>query len=178
VRVPIYEYYCRPCNGVFELLRPVTAASRPQPCPECDEDTPRIVSKTFSAFTLRDGLPRRLPDTGGYWHFEQSVSSPINGPSYQGVTHPELTPYGSDMEAPSVEEIERWEQVLGERRAVEAEIDGTVIDSEFERAKSAFAERMTAVPASKPVEKAKKRLVQTDMANVRKVHEAKERRAR
>jgi putative FmdB family regulatory protein len=176
--VPIYEYYCEPCNGVFELLRPVTAASRPQPCPECDEDAARMVSKTFSAFTLRDGLPRRLPDTGGYWHFEQGVSSPINGPSYQGVTHPELTPYGSDMETPSVEEIEHWEETLGERRRVESEIDGTVIDAEFERQKSSFAERMTAAPGSKRVERAKKRLVQTDLANVRKVQNAKARRAR
>lgn len=176
--MPIYEYYCEPCNGVFELLRPVRDAPKPQPCPECDEDAGRMLSKTFAAFTLRDGLPRRLPDTGGFWHFEQRVSSPINGPSYQGVTHPELTPYGSDLEAPDVEEIERWEQALGERRQVEAEIDGTVIDAEFESQKSAFAERLTAVPASKHVEKAKKRLVQTDLANVRKVKNAKARRAR
>ena len=176
--MPIYEYYCEPCNGVFELLRPVRDAGKVQPCPECDEDTPRIVSKTFSAFTLRDGLPRRLPDTGGYWHFGQSVSTPINGPSYQGVTHPELEPYGRDFDAPSVEEIERWEHTLGERRAVEAEVDGRVIDSEFERAKSSFSERLAAVPGSKAVAKARRRLVQTDTANVKKVQQARERRAR
>lgn len=176
--MPIYEYYCADCNGVFEQLRPVRDAGKPQPCPECDEDAARIVSRTFSAFTLRDGLPRRLPDTGGFWHFEQSVSSPINGPSYQGVTHPEITPYGSDMETPGVEEIERWEQALGDRRAAEAEIDGTVIDSEFERAKGAFAERLAVRPVSKRVQQATKRLVQSDLANVRKVKEAKERRAR
>lgn len=176
--MPIYEYYCRPCNGVFELLRSVRDASRPQPCPECDEDTPRMVSRTFSAFTLRDGLPRRLPDTGGYWHFDQKVSSPITGPSYQGITHPEITPYGSDMETPGVEEIERWEERLGERRAVEAEIDGTVIDSEFEREKSAFAERLAVRPSSKHVARAAKNLVQSDLTNVRKVKEAKDRRAR
>lgn len=176
--MPIYEYYCDPCHGVFELLRPVREGSKSQPCPECDEDAARMLSRTFTAFTLRDGLPRRLPDTGGFWHFEQSVSSPINGPSYQGVTHPELTPYGSDMEAPDVEEVERWEQALGERRAVEAEIDGTVIDSEFERQKAAFAERLTTVPASKQVEKAKQRLVRSDLRNVKRVKDAKERRAR
>jgi putative FmdB family regulatory protein len=176
--VPIYEYYCADCNGVFEKLRPVRDASTPQPCPECDEDAARMVSRTFTAFTLRDGLPRRLPDTGGFWHFEQSVSSPINGPSYQGMTHPEITPYGSDMETPDVEEIERWEQRLGERRAVEAEIDGTVIDSEFEREKAAFAERLAVRPASKHVAKATKNLVQSDLTNVRKVREAKDRRAR
>ena len=176
--MPIYEYYCEDCNGVFEKLRPVRDAAKPQSCPECDEDAARIVSSTFTAFTLRDGLSRRLPDTGGFWHFEESVSSPINGPSYQGVTHPEVTPYGSDMETPGVEEIERWEHSLGERRAVEAEIDGTVIDSEFEREKAAFAERLAVRPASKLVEKATKNLVQSDLTNVRKVKDAKGRRAR
>ena len=176
--MPIYEYYCEDCNGVFEKLRPVRDAAKPQSCPECDEDAARIVSSTFTAFTLRDGLPRRLPDTGGFWHFEESVSSPINGPSYQGVTHPEVTPYGSDMETPGVEEIERWEHSLGERRAVEAEIDGTVIDSEFEREKAAFAERLAVRPASKLLEKATKNLVQSDLTNVRKVKDAKGRRAR
>lgn len=176
--MPIYEYYCADCNGVFEKLRPLQDAANPQSCPECDEDAARIVSRSFTAFTFRDGLPRRLPDTGGFWHFERSVSSPINGPSYQGVTHPELTPYGSDMETPDVEEIERWEHRLGERRAVEAEIDGTVIDSEFEREKAAFAERLAVRPASKPVEKATKNLVLSDLKNVRNVKEAKGRRAR
>ena len=42
----------------------------------------------------------------------------------------------------------------------------------------ALAERMTAAPGSKRVERAKKRLVQTDLANVRKVQNAKARRAR
>ena len=176
--MPIYEYYCEPCNGVFELLRPVRDASKSQPCPECDGDAGRMISKTFAAYTLRDGLPRRLPDDGGFWHFEQRVGSPINGPSYQGVTHPDLTPYGSDMEAPAVEEIEAWDHELGVRRDAEAQIDGTVIDAEFERQKASFAERLTVAKGSKKVEQAKRRLVQRDLQNVRRVQTEKKRRAR
>lgn len=174
--MPIYEYYCEPCNGVFELLRPATAGSKPQPCPECDEDAARLVSKTFSAFTVRDGLPRRLPDTGGYWHFNQSVSSPITGPSYQGMVHPELE--DRSIEAPALEEIEQWEQVLETRRRTEAEIDGTVIDGEFERAKSSFAERVAGTTSSNTVERAKRRLVQRDLEGIKNVNEQRKRRAR
>ena len=32
--MPVYEYYCEPCNGVFELLRPARESSKAQPCPE------------------------------------------------------------------------------------------------------------------------------------------------
>ena len=66
--MPLYEYYCRECDGAFELLRPVREAAKAQPCPVCDEDADRIVSKEWSAFIFRDGYSRRLPDDGGYWH--------------------------------------------------------------------------------------------------------------
>jgi len=175
--MPIYEYYCEPCNGVFELLRPTSAASKPQPCPECDEDAARMVSRTFSAFTVRDGLPRRLPDTGGYWHFNQSVSSPITGPSYQGMVHPELEDHSLD--APSMEEIEHWEQILETRRATEAEINGTVIDGEFERAKTSFAERVAGTTSTNTsIERAKRRLVQRDLEGIQNVQKQRKRRAR
>ncbi len=62
--MPLYEYYCEPCNGIFELLRSAREASKPQPCPECDEDAQRIISREWAAFTFREGFPRRLPDTG------------------------------------------------------------------------------------------------------------------
>jgi len=33
--MPLYEYFCEPCNGIFEELRPIREASDPVPCPEC-----------------------------------------------------------------------------------------------------------------------------------------------
>lgn len=89
--MPVYEYYCEPCNGIFELLRPAREASKAQPCPECDDDAKRIISREWSAFIYREGSPRRLPDTGGYWHLGKHVSKPLTG-SFNGsaLRHPEL----------------------------------------------------------------------------------------
>jgi putative FmdB family regulatory protein len=175
--MPVYEYFCSSCDGVFELLRPVREASQDQPCVQCDRDAKRIMSREFAAFTFREGWPRRLPDDGSYWHFEQKVSSPINGPSYQGVTHPGLDPSGSHLQAPTLEEIEHWEQELSARREVEGEIDGTIINTDFEREKAAFAERLSATRGTRRVEDAKRRLIRKDLEDVVRVHQKKARRA-
>jgi len=106
--MPLYEYFCEPCNGVFELLRPTRDASREQPCPQCDEDSKRIISKEWSAFIFRDGAARRLPDTGGYWHMGKHVSEPMRGTVKSGFTHKELD--DSPPERPfTVEDLERLE---------------------------------------------------------------------
>ena len=103
--MPLYEYYCADCHGVFELLRPAREASAAQPCPECDGDAPRIVSN-FEAFTFRDGYPRKLPDDGAYWHLGQKVSSPVTGP-VEANEHPELlAKTRRPPTAPTVEETE------------------------------------------------------------------------
>ena len=73
--MPLYEYYCERCNGVYEALRPMREASLPVPCPECDRDGQRIMS-SFSAFVFRDGLPRRIPDKGTYWSWDGEVKRP------------------------------------------------------------------------------------------------------
>ena len=75
--MPLYEYYCEHCTGVFELIRPVREAARPQPCPECDNDAKRIMSKEWAAFIYRDGMPRRLPDRGKYWHVFEEKDTPM-----------------------------------------------------------------------------------------------------
>lgn len=101
--MPLYEYYCEQCNGVFELIRPVRDAARPQPCPECDDDAKRILSKEWAAFIYRDGMPRRLPDRGKYWHvFEEKdtpmttsvIESPEANPRYVKRQEPEEAPLG------------------------------------------------------------------------------------
>ncbi len=87
--MPVYEYYCEPCNGIFEVLRPIREASYPQPCPVCDRDGQRVMPSSFMAFTFRDGYPRRIPDKGTYWHLGKEVSAPVRGPARPNE-HPEI----------------------------------------------------------------------------------------
>ncbi len=105
--MPVYEYQCPECDVRFELLRPAREASLDQPCPTCDADSRRVMSRQWSAFVFRDGRPRQLPDDGGYWHLGQKVSKPITG-AVDGIRHPEV-----NKQAPpkpmSVEELERYE---------------------------------------------------------------------
>jgi putative FmdB family regulatory protein len=85
--MPLYEYYCEPCNGVFEMIRPMREAAEPVPCPECIKDAPRIMS-SFTAFTFRDGYPRRIPDKGTFWHMGKEVKKRAR--KMKGWEHPEL----------------------------------------------------------------------------------------
>ena len=87
--MPLYEYYCEPCNGIFEALRPLKEASEPFPCPVCDKEGRRIMPTSFNAFTFRDGYPRRIPDKGTYWHLGKEVKSPVTGP-VRPNEHPEI----------------------------------------------------------------------------------------
>ncbi len=106
--MPLYEYYCEPCNGVLELLRPARDASKLQPCPQCDEDSKRIVSKQWSAFVFREGAARRLPDDGGYWHLGQKVAQPLTG-AVQGFEAPEVRPARPSHAPPAVDDISQSE---------------------------------------------------------------------
>lgn len=87
--MPLYEYYCESCDGIFEALRPMREASDPVPCPVCDRDGRRIMPTSFAAFTFREGYPRRLPDKGTYWHLGKEVKSRIRGP-VRPFEHPEI----------------------------------------------------------------------------------------
>ena len=87
--MPLYEYYCEHCDGVFETLRSMRDAGEPSPCPVCDRDGQRIMPTSFTAFTFRDGLPRRIPDRGTYWHLGKEVSKPITGGGV-AYEHPEV----------------------------------------------------------------------------------------
>ena len=87
--MPLYEYLCRHCEGIFEALRPMREASDPVPCPECDRDGERIMPTSFNAFTFRDGYPRKLPDRGTYWHMGKEVKNRIKG-AFRPFEHPEI----------------------------------------------------------------------------------------
>lgn len=166
--MPMYEYYCEACEGVFELLRPVREAGLDQPCPSCDEDARRIVSKEWSAFIFREGAARRLPDDGSYRHLGKKVSKPITGPS-DGFTHPELTPPESKIVPPSLEEIERWEHKQAQRREAQAASGVNMVNVEHEREKATFANRLLKTRGTKKVQQAKSRLVQTGIEEARRV---------
>ena len=85
--MPLYEYYCESCDGIFEAIRQMREASLPVPCPVCNRDGGRIMS-SFNAFTFRDGYPRRIPDKGTFWHMGKEVKS--RAKRMKGWEHPEL----------------------------------------------------------------------------------------
>ncbi len=143
--MPIYEYFCEDCRGVFELIRPVRQVGQPQPCPSCDNDAKPIVSRDFQAFILREGLPRRLPDRGTYWHLNKEVSSPVKEAAPPGE-HPELRRKKvAPDRPPTVEEMERFEVRVNrrlEREATARESGMPVIrDVEEAREETAFVQR-------------------------------------
>jgi putative FmdB family regulatory protein len=87
--MPIYEYLCSSCDGIFEALRSIREASEPAPCPICDRESPRIMPTSFTAFSVREGLPRQLPDRGTYWHLGKEVKQ-MNTGGVPAFEHPEL----------------------------------------------------------------------------------------
>jgi putative FmdB family regulatory protein len=86
--MPLYEYFCQPCNGIFEELRPIREATDPVPCPQCYKDAARIMPTSFAAFTFRDGYPRRIPDDGKFYHLGKKVSKLVS--SGRPNEHPEV----------------------------------------------------------------------------------------
>jgi putative FmdB family regulatory protein len=88
--MPLYEYYCEHCNGVFELLRTMRESGEAASCPLCDGDSQRIMPTSFAAFTFRDGMPRRIPDRGTYWHLDGREVKHMNTGGVPMNEHPEL----------------------------------------------------------------------------------------
>ncbi len=61
--MPLYEYYCRHCEGRFELLRPVSRMDDRAACPQGHEGGERVLS-TFAAFS-EGARGAREPVAGG-----------------------------------------------------------------------------------------------------------------
>jgi putative FmdB family regulatory protein len=87
--MPLYEFYCKRCDGVFEARRELKDASAPAPCPVCAKKAKRIPPTSFSAFVMRDGYPRAIPDRGTYYHLGKEVKKRISGPVRMNE-HPEI----------------------------------------------------------------------------------------
>jgi putative FmdB family regulatory protein len=87
--MPLYEYYCKHCDGIFESIRQMSEASSPAPCPVCTKKAQRVPPSSFAARTMREGYPRAIPDRGTYWHLGKEVKSRISGQTRMNE-HPEL----------------------------------------------------------------------------------------
>jgi putative FmdB family regulatory protein len=122
----LYEYYCSDCDGVFELLRPARESSLGQPCPECDREAKRLMPLDIQTFTMRDGLPRRIPDRGTYWHLGKEVARPVNEPA-RAWEHPDLDK-DPPVTAPTAEEVDAFNHQIDIdiEQEMEAAANGTL----------------------------------------------------
>jgi putative FmdB family regulatory protein len=127
--MPVYEYYCETCNGIYEQLRPMRLASEPWPCPDCNREGQRIMPTSFNAFTYRDGYPRRIPDKGTFWHLGKEVSAPVSGPvrpnEHPEINKPEPPAYKSKGDRAIEREQKRLEviQKVAEEKERQARIE-------------------------------------------------------
>jgi putative FmdB family regulatory protein len=87
--MPVYEYFCKHCDGVFEAIRRLAQASDPAPCPVCGRKAARMMPTSFNARTMREGYPRAIPDRGTYYHLGKEVKTKITGGTRPNE-HPEL----------------------------------------------------------------------------------------
>jgi putative FmdB family regulatory protein len=49
--MPLYEYRCTNCESRFEMLRPMSQADGPAPCPHCAETAGRRLISVFAAIS-------------------------------------------------------------------------------------------------------------------------------
>ncbi len=112
--MPLYEYFCKSCDGVFEAMGKVTTASVAAPCPVCAKKAERIPPTSFSAFTMREGYPRSIPDRGTYWHLGQEVKRPVTG-SARMNEHPEI-----NKPQPKRQKSKGELEIIADRRNVES----------------------------------------------------------
>lgn len=112
--MPLYEYLCEDCEGIFEVVRPIREAPEPQPCPECDEECERVMPSSFAAFVMRQGYPRRIPDRGNYWHLGQEVTYlPKKARPYE---HPQVTKKREQEPLGAQDYTDLVDQKIAERR--------------------------------------------------------------
>lgn len=124
--MPIYEYACDDCEGVFELMRPVREASDPQPCPSCESDARRIISRDFHAYTMRKGMPRRIPDQGLYWSLKGQSTEPDRSSENKGTIVRQFKTEPSRSAATRTPESKPVEVTVRKRAANAAKTRGAV----------------------------------------------------
>jgi putative FmdB family regulatory protein len=133
--MPLYEYFCQHCDGVFEALRSIRESSEPSPCPVCDRESSRMMPTSFAAFTYRDGYPRRIPDKGTYWHLGKEVKNLISGP-VRPNEHPEINkpePPAKKLKGEVVEERERKREEARVKAVDEAERQARIAEYDWKQ---------------------------------------------
>lgn len=55
--MPVYEYRCPKCGNEFDLMRPISRADEPAPCPKCGSPG----EKLMSTFASKAGFYIRAP---------------------------------------------------------------------------------------------------------------------
>ena len=60
--MPVYEYYCRPCDNSFEVLTPMGSMTQEAICPEAHEGAQKALS-VFASVIKAEGCasPSPLP---------------------------------------------------------------------------------------------------------------------
>ena len=59
--MPVYEYYCQPCDRVVEALRFMRDSDQSVLCPACGGEADRIMPTTFASMSFRQGYAQRVP---------------------------------------------------------------------------------------------------------------------
>lgn len=133
--MPLYEYYCKHCDGVFEALRSIRQSSEPSACPVCTRESDRVMPTSFAAFTYRDGYPRRIPDKGTYWHLGKEVKNLITGP-VRPNEHPEINkpePVAKPLKGDLETEQERRREQARVAAVEEAERQARIAEYEWKQ---------------------------------------------
>jgi putative FmdB family regulatory protein len=60
--MPLYEYFCPPCNSQFELLRPASSMDAPATCPSGHTTNNRVLS-LFAPLPRGEGSVATMPMT-------------------------------------------------------------------------------------------------------------------
>jgi putative FmdB family regulatory protein len=61
--MPTYEFYCKACNAIDEVIRPMSECKQPYSCPECGDATVRHYSAP-QVITKGEQIPYMHPAFG------------------------------------------------------------------------------------------------------------------
>ena len=59
--MPIYEYYCKKDDKVFEAITSIASRDKPVKCPKCGREAIRIMPTTVATMSRVKGLVERVP---------------------------------------------------------------------------------------------------------------------
>ena len=62
--MPIYEYVCPSCELKFEKMRPMSRSNEKADCPECKQESERILSTFACCSTDSSGMTSTIAGSG------------------------------------------------------------------------------------------------------------------